>query len=92
MVIYAKIHFFLETAKKKAENLQAISKLRNAPADKHSQLCCVSTPSQPFRAQAPLADQDSGSAIAEPATSFPSDTYALSISKISLYFKLISLP
>ena len=29
--------------------------------------------SQPFRAQAPLADQNSGVAIAEPATSFPSE-------------------
>ncbi|MGN0284523.1 MAG: hypothetical protein ACI4B4_06905, partial [Segatella copri] len=68
---------FIETTKKKAENLQAISKLLNAPADKQSQPCCVkqsqfycvSTPSQPFRAQAPLADQNPGGAIAEPATS-----------------------
>ncbi|MGN0283861.1 MAG: hypothetical protein ACI4B4_03490, partial [Segatella copri] len=60
---------FIETTKKKAENLQAISKLRNALADKHSQLCCVSPPSQPFRAQAPLADQNPGGAIAEPAKS-----------------------
>ena len=65
----AKLRFFLETTKKKPENLQAISKLRNALADKHSQLCCVSTSNQPFRAQAPLADQNSDGAIAEPATS-----------------------
>uniref|UniRef100_UPI003FEF32B5 hypothetical protein n=1 Tax=Segatella copri TaxID=165179 RepID=UPI003FEF32B5 len=52
----AKVRFLIETTKKKAENLQAISKLRNAPADKHSQLCCVkqsqfycvSPPSQPL--------------------------------------------
>ena len=31
----------------KVENLQAISKLRNAPADKQSQFYCVSTSSQP---------------------------------------------
>ena len=43
-----KLRFFIETTKKKAEILQAISKLRNAPADKQSQLCCVSTPSQPL--------------------------------------------
>ena len=64
-----KIRFFIETTKKKTENLQAISKLRNAPAVKQSQSYCASTPSQSFRAQAPLADQNSGGAIAEPATS-----------------------
>ena len=39
---------FIETTKKKPENLQAISKLRNAPADKQSQFYCVSTSSQPL--------------------------------------------
>ncbi|MCP9541495.1 hypothetical protein NNC97_13405 [Prevotella copri] len=36
-ILPSKLRFFLETTKKKAENLQAISKLRNAPADKQSQ-------------------------------------------------------
>ncbi len=31
-ILPSKLRFFLETTKKKAENLQAISKLRNAPA------------------------------------------------------------
>ena len=44
----AKISFFIETTKKNAEKLQAISKLLNAPADKQSQFYCVSTPSQPL--------------------------------------------
>ena len=37
--------------------------------DKQSQFYCVKNLSQPFRAQAPLADQNSGRAIASPATS-----------------------
>ena len=36
---------------------------------KQSQFYCVKNLSQPFRAQAPLADQNSGRAIASPATS-----------------------
>ena len=40
-ILPSKLRFFLETTKKKAENLQAISKLRNAPADKQSQPYCV---------------------------------------------------
>ena len=44
----AKVHFFIETTKKNAENLQVISKSHNAPAVKQSQLCCVSTLSQPL--------------------------------------------
>ena len=41
----------------------------DATAVKQSQSYCVSTLSQPFRAQAPLAVQNPGGAIAEPATS-----------------------
>ena len=37
--------------------------------DRQSQFYCVSTLSQPLAAQAPLADQNSGRAIAPPATS-----------------------
>ena len=54
--ICQKIRFLIENTKKIVENLQAISKLLNAPADIPSQRCCVtqsqfycvSTPSQPL--------------------------------------------